>query len=83
MTLTDCETGLLRRLAEKPFADRLDLAALSGWSRGAVYAGMDRLQERGMVDAIPHASPLLPPTKRYYLTAHGLRRLAEVEGNRL
>ncbi len=80
MTLTDCETGLLRRLAEKPFADRLDLAALSGWSRGAVYAGMDRLQERGMVDAIPHASPLLPPTKRYYLTAHGLRRLAEVEG---
>ena len=80
MTLTDCETGLLRRLAEGPFADRLDLAALSGWSRGAVYAGMDRLQERGMVDAIPHASPLLPPTKRYYLTAHGLRRLAEVEG---
>ena len=63
MTPTDCETGLLRRLAETPFADRLDLAALSGWSRGAVYAGMDRLQERGMVDAIPHATPLLPPTK--------------------
>ena len=36
MIFTDCETGLLRRLAETPFADRLDLAALSGWSRGAV-----------------------------------------------
>ena len=67
-------------MAETPFADRLDLAALSGWSRGAVYAGMDRLQERGMVDAIPHATPLLPSTKRYYLTAHGLHVLAGVEG---
>ena len=79
MTLTDCETGLLRRLAETPFADRLDLAALSGWSRGAVYAGMDRLQEWGMADAIPHATPLLPPTRRYFLTADGLERLAELE----
>ena len=41
MTPTRCETDLLCRLAETPFADRLDLAALSGWSRGAVYAGMD------------------------------------------
>ena len=80
MTPTDCETGLLRRLAETPVADRLDLAALSGWSRGAVYAGMDRLQERGMVDAIPHATPLLPPTRRYYLSAHGLYTVAELEG---
>ena len=80
MTFTDCETGLLRRLAETPFADRLALAALSGWSRGAVYAGMDKLTERGMVDAIPHSTPLLPPTRRYYLTVDGLRRLAEIEG---
>ena len=80
MTLTDCETGLLRRLAETPFADRLDLAALSGWSRGAVYAGMDKLTERGMVDAIPHATPLLSPTRRFCLTAHGLHVLAGVEG---
>ena len=79
MTLTGCETGLLRRLAETPFADRLDLVALSSWSRGAVYAGMDRLTEWGMAGAIPHATPLLPPTRRYYLTAQGLERLAELE----
>ena len=78
MTLTRCETGLLRRLAETPFADRLDLAALSGWSRGAVYAGMDRLTEWGMASAIPHATPLLPPTRRYYLTTDGLELLAEL-----
>ena len=79
MTLTGCEAGLLRRLAETPFADRLDLAALSGWSRGAVYAGMDKLTEWGMVSAIPHGTPLLPPTRRYYVTARGLERLAELE----
>ena len=80
MTPTRCETDLLRRLTETPFADRLDLAALSGWSKGSVYAGMDRLQERGMVDAIPHATPLLPPTRRYYLSAQGLYTVAELEG---
>ena len=80
MMPTACETDLLCRLAETPFADRLDLAALSGWSRGAVYAAMDRLQERGMADAIPHAAPLLTPTRRYFLTIDGLSRVAEVEG---
>ena len=77
---TRCETDLLRRLAETPFADRLDLATLTGWSRGAVYAGMDSLAEGGMVAAVPHATPLLPPTRRYHLTPHGLRRLAGIEG---
>ena len=38
------------------------------------------MQQRGMVDAIPHASELLTPTSRYHLTAEGLRRLAEDEG---
>ena len=75
-----CEAGMLRRLAELPFLDRLELAAVSGRSRGAVYAGVDRLQQRGMVDAIPHASPLIPPVRRYCLTAEGLRGLANDEG---
>ena len=83
MTLTRGETDLLRRLAETPFADRLDLAALSGWSRGAVYAAMEKLTEGGMVDAIPHATELLPLTRRCYLTADGLCWLAEDQGTGL
>ena len=79
MTRTGCEGEALRRLAEMPFLDRLELAALTGRSRGAVYAGVDRLQQRGMVDAIPHASPLITPTSRYHLTAEGLRGLADDE----
>ena len=79
MTRTGCEGEALRRLAEMPFLDRLELAAVSGWSRGAVYAGVDRLQQRGMVDAIPHASDLITPTARYHLTAEGLRGLASTQ----
>ncbi|MDE2780252.1 MAG: replication-relaxation family protein [Chloroflexota bacterium] len=75
MMFSDCEKELLGLLAELPFADRLDLTALSGWSRGAVYAGMDRLQEGRLVDAIPHATPLLP---RYCLTSRGLLCLADI-----
>ena len=75
-----CETDILRRLAEMPFLDRLELAAVSGRSRGAVYAAMDRLQQRGMVDAIPHAAEVIAPTTRYCLTADGLGRLAADEG---
>ena len=75
-----CEIATLRRLAELPFRDRLELAAVSGWSRGAVYAGVISSEAWGMVDAIPHASELITPTARYYLTAGGLRGLAGDEG---
>ena len=75
-----CETDILRRLAELPFLDRLELAAVSGRSRGAVYEAIAKLTAWGMVDAIPHATPLIPPVRRYCLTAEGLRRLAADEG---
>ncbi len=73
-------TELMRRLAELPFLDRLDLVALSGWSRGAVYPTLHRLQREGLVASLPHATPLAPRTERFYLTAAGLRRLARDEG---
>ena len=74
-----CETDILRRLVELPFLDRLELAAVSGRSRGAVYEAIAKLTAWGMVDAIPHASPLIPPVRRYCLTADGLRGLASTQ----
>ena len=74
-----CETDILRRLAELPFLDRLELAAVSGRSRGAVYEAIAKLTAWGMVDAIPHATPLMPPVRRYCLTAGGLRGLASTQ----
>ena len=79
MTRTGCEGEALRRLAEMPFLDRLELAALTGRSRGALYEAIAKLTAWGMVDAIPHASPLITPTSRYHLTAEGLRGLASTQ----
>ena len=74
------ERDLLRLLGEAPFLDRLEAAALSGWSRGAVYAAMRKLGEAGLVASLPHASELVAPTQRYSLTVAGLHWLAEAEG---
>ena len=74
------ERELLCLLGEAPFLDRLEAAALSGWSRGAVYASFGALEEAGHVARLPHASELLAPTRRYHLTLAGLRWLAVDEG---
>ena len=75
-----CEAELLRRLAAMPFLDRLEMAAVSGRSRGAVYEAVERMERDGLVASIPHAAPLIPPTRRYYLTVAGLHRLARDAG---
>ena len=74
------ETELLGLLAQAPFLDRQEMASISGGSRGAVYEAVHRLEEEGLVDSIPHAADLAPPARRYCLTAGGVRRLAEMNG---
>ncbi len=71
---------LLRRLAEMPFLDRLELLAASGWSRGAVYEGVRRLEQAGLAASFPHATELIAPTRRFHLTAAGVRVLAREDG---
>ena len=75
-----CEAEILRLLAAMPFTGRMDLAAVSGWSRGAVYEAVDRLDSDGLCDAVTHATGLLPAAERFHLTAAGLERLAAEEG---
>ena len=75
-----CETELLRRLTAMPFLDRLEMAAVSGRSRGAVYEAIKKLEASGVAASVPHATPLIPSTRRYFLTAAGLHRLARDEG---
>ncbi len=62
-----------------PFLDRLEMVAVSGWSRGAVYGSIEAIEQAGLVASVPHASELIPSTRRYCLTAAGLRRLARDE----
>ena len=74
-----CEAEILRALAAMPFIDRMDLAAVSGWSRGAVYEAVARQDRGGFCDAVSHATDLFPATERFHLTAAGLERLAAEE----
>ena len=80
MRAATCEGALVRQLAETPFADRLELVALSGWSHGVVYAAAGRLEAAGLAASLPHATDLIPRTRRFLLTDAGLRRLASGEG---
>ena len=58
MTPKRCEADALSRLAGMPFLDRLELAALSGWSRGAVYDAVAQTGRTGDGGSLP---PRLPP----------------------
>ena len=70
------ERELLDALAEMPFLDRLELAAVTGWSRGAIYRGVGKLEREGYAASVPHATGVFARTRRYHLTADGLRMLA-------
>ena len=76
MKLAKGDAALLSLLASMPFLDRLELAAVSGRSRAAVYERVGRMSEAGLVDSLVHSTGLIPPTRRFCLTAQGVRRLA-------
>ncbi len=80
MKLSDCQSDLLHQLAQTPFADRLELAALSGWSQSAVYRQMAKLEQCGLIEHLTHATSLIPTTRRYCLTAEGARQLVQDNG---
>ena len=71
-----CLYEILRILASMPFLDRLEMAAMSGWSRASVYEAVRELEDEGLAAPVPHATDFTPLTARYHLTAEGVRRLA-------
>ena len=83
MKPSESELEMLGALASCPFIDRLELAAITGVSRSAVYETVRRLEDAGLVAYVPHAADLIPPTRRYRLTAEGLQALAEADGSNL
>ncbi|MXW30176.1 MAG: hypothetical protein F4Z88_05405 [Chloroflexi bacterium] len=80
MSGAELQARLLRWLAAMPFLDRLELAAVSGVSERAAYYAMAALEDAGLAAALPHGSDLIRPTRRFHVTARGLRRLAADEG---
>ena len=69
----------LRRLASMPFLDRLELAAAAGISDRSAYRAVAALERRGLARSLLHGTERLHTTRRYHLTATGLRRLAAIE----
>ncbi len=67
---------ILRVLADMPFLNRPEMVAVTGRSKGAVHEAVDGLQEGGICASVLHAVDSFPPTRRFHLTAAGLRRLA-------
>ena len=49
-----CEADLLRALSRMPFLDRLEMVAVCGWSRGAVYEAVEKLESGGFCASVPH-----------------------------
>ena len=78
--MSPIEAETLRLLSHMPLIDRLETVAVSGRSRGAVYNAFDALEEDGLAASVPHASELIPSTRRYFPTAEGIRKLAADEG---
>ena len=56
-----CEPDLLRALARMPFLNRLEMVAVTGWSRGAVYEAVERMEDAGLCASVLHATGLLAP----------------------
>ena len=59
-----------------PFLDQLELAAVSGMNDQAVHSSLSRLQAQGLAACVQHGTPLIRSTRRWHVTAEGLRRLA-------
>ncbi len=74
------EVDALGLISHMPLIDRLEAVAVTGHSRGAVYNAFDALESGGLAASVPHASELIPSTRRYFPTADGLRRVAADEG---
>ena len=76
MSPIEREMHALRTLASMPFLDALELASVSGTAARTMHDAASGLRRDGLVDAVPHATDLIAPTRRLYVTGRGLDRLA-------
>ena len=70
------DAGILEKLAAMPFLDRLEMAAICGVSEGSAHNALASLKRQGLVGFVRHGSYLTAITRRYYVTADGVTRLA-------
>ena len=85
---SDCYAGrmalsgkrMLEALSRMPFVDTAELAMTLGEAHVAIHRGLTCLLAEGMVGRVSHGTSHLPSSRRYYLTAQGIREAAGVLG---
>ena len=60
-----------------PFVDAMELAGILGEARATIHRGLINLLTNGMVGRISHGTAYLSSSRRYYLTARGIREAVQ------
>ena len=74
------ERQLLDSLSQMPFIDAAELAGILGEAHATVHRGLTNLLAAGTAGRVSHGTAHLPSSRRYYLTANGVREAAQVLG---
>ena len=72
------ERQLLDALSRTPFVDSAELAFILGEPHATVHRALADLLADGIVRRASHGTTHLPSSRRYYLTASGVREAAQV-----
>ena len=78
MTLSDQQ--ILDSLGRMPFIDTGELAGVLGEPHATVHRVLPGLLTDRIVGRVSHGTAHLPSSRRYYLTANGIRQAAELLG---
>ena len=78
MSVSDHE--LLHHLSRMPFVDTAELAKMTGEAHVAIHRELTDLLAEGIAGRVSHGTPHLSSSRRYYLTARGIREAAEILG---
>ena len=78
MALSDRQ--LLHHLSRMPFIDSMELAGILGESTATIHRWLAGLLADGIAGRVSHGTSRLPSSRRYYLTANGIREAAGMLG---
>ena len=68
---------LLGALSQMPFIDSAELALVLGEPHATVHRALTSLLADGIAGRVSHGTVHLPSSRRYYLTAHGIREATD------
>ena len=79
-TISPYGRQLVDALSQMPFVDAMELAGVLGEPHATVHRALTGLLTDRIVGRVSHGTAHLPSSRRYYLTANGIRQAAELLG---